>query len=156
MTRKNWNLKRPISMPDALRMGKDFAREEHNLSVERLADFMGVSHDSQYKYMATGRLPAILIPAFEQACGRHFVTEFLATTAGKLLVDMPKGRKGSPSDLLDVNTSCAAALQLLTSFYANPTPENATTTMAALRIHMEQVGYHQHNVATYATPELDL
>lgn len=155
MTRRNWKLKRPTSMPEALRMGKDFAREEHNRSVERMADFMGVSHDSQYKWIATGRLPAILIPSFEQACGYHFVTEWLATSAGKLLIDMPKGRKGSPADVLDVNTSCAAALQLLTNFYANPNPADADATLAALRAHMEQVAYHQHNVASYANPELE-
>ena len=28
-------------------------------------------------------------------------------------------------------------------------------TLAALRLHLEQVAYHHHNVAQYATPELE-
>ena len=30
-----------------------------------------------------------------------------------------------------------------------------TYTLAALRLHLEQVAYHHHNVAAYATPELE-
>ena len=33
-------------------------------------------------------------------------------------------------------------------------PQEAPT-LAALRLHLEQVAYHHHNVAQYATPELE-
>ncbi len=155
MTKRNWKRARPTSMTEALRLCKEFAQERSNLSIERIADRMGATHDSLYKWLASGRLPAILLPAYEYACGCHFVSEWLGASAGKLVIDMPKGRKGTPSDLMDVNTSCAAALQLLTSFYANPAAADADATLAALRSHMEQVAYHHHNVATYTNPELE-
>jgi hypothetical protein len=142
-------------MIDALRLSKEFAQAKKNHGIERLADLMGVSHDSLYKWLATGRLPAILIPAYELACGCTFVSAWLATSAGKLVIDMPKGRKASTLEVVEVNTSCAAALALLTAFYSHPDKADPEATLAALRYHMEQVGYHHHNVSAYATPELE-
>jgi acetylornithine/succinyldiaminopimelate/putrescine aminotransferase len=156
MLRKRWKPEqRPTSATHAMRLGKERALIVLNLSTERIADLMGVTHDSLYKWLATGRMPAILIPAFELACGCNYVSQWLSTSAGKLVIDMPKGRKGSTADVMEVNTSCAAALALLTAFYDDPTAENAKATQTALRIHLEQVAYHHHNVASYATPQLE-
>ncbi len=155
MTRRNWKRVRPNSLVEALRLCKEYAQERQNLSIERIADRMGATHDSLYKWLATGRLPAILIPAYEHACGCAFASEWLATSAGKLVIDMPTGRKVGTADLLAVNSSCAAALQLLTAFYADPTAADTDATLAALRGHLEQVAYHHHNVARYAAPELE-
>lgn len=155
MTRRNWKLARPASMVEALRLCKEFAQDKKNLSIERIADLMGVTHDSLYKWLATGRLPSILIPAYELACGCNFASAWLVTSAGKLVIDMPRGRKASTADVVDVNTSCAAALALLTAFYAKPDGADTEATLAALRHHLEQVAYHHANVASYTTPELD-
>ena len=155
MSRRVWKNVRPNSLVHALRLCKEFAQDRHNLSVERIADRMGVSHDSLYKWLATGRLPAILIPAYELACGCHYVSEWLAASSGALVVPMPTGRKAEGTELLDMNSSCAAALQLLTQFYAAPQAADTEATLAALRLHLELVAYHHHNVAQYATPELE-
>lgn len=155
MTRRNWKRVRPTSLLDALRTCKDFALERHQLSVERIADRMGASADSLYKWLATGRMPAVLIPPYELACGCNFVSVWYATAAGKLVIDMPTGRKAGAADVMSVNSSCASALQLLTSFYADPARADAEATLAALRAHMELVTYHHHNVAQYQAPELE-
>jgi transcriptional regulator with XRE-family HTH domain len=155
MTRRNWKRVRPTSLIEALRLCKEYAHERRNLSIERIADRMGVTHDSLYKWLAGGRLPAILIPAYELACGCSFVSEWLAASAGKLVIDMPTGRKCGTEDLLTVNSGCAAALQLLTAFYADPASADTDATLSALRGHLEQVAYHHQNVARYAAPELE-
>lgn len=156
MTRRNWKSARPASLIEALRLCKEFAQERHNLSIERIADRMGASHDSLYKWLATGRLPAILLPTFELACGCCFASVWLATSAGKLVINMPSGRTASPSDLMQLNTGWAAALQLLTDFHANPQKANAEDTLAALKDHLTQVAHHHANVANCGTPELPL
>lgn len=155
MTRRVWKNVRASSMVEALRLCKEYAQAKSNLSIERIADRMGATHDSLYKWLATGRLPAILIPAYEHACGCHFVSQWLAASTGKLLVDMPTGRAVNQADLVAVNASCSAALTLLTSFYADPAGADTEATLCALRAHMEQVAFHQHNVAQYSTPELE-
>ena len=155
MTHAPLKRQRANSLTHAMRLCKEHAQVKRHLSVERIADRMGVTHDSLYKWLATGRMPAILIPAFELACGCHYVSEWLAASADRLVVDMPTGRKAEGTELLDMNSSCAAALQLLTQFYAAPHAADPEATLAALRLHLEQVAYHHHNVATYATPELE-
>jgi hypothetical protein len=155
MTRKNWKRVIPKSATEAIRFGLMRAKEEKNLSTEGVSNHMGQSHDSMYKWAATGRMPAILIPAFELACGCNFVSTWLATSAGKLVVDMPTGRTATQADMVELNSGFAAALQLLTNFYADPAHCDAAQTLAALTCHLQQVAYHQHNVAQYTHPELD-
>lgn len=155
MTRRNWKRVHPNSLVDALRLCKEFAQEKSNLSIERIADRMGVSHDSLYKWLATGRLPAILIPTFEHACGCHFASCWLAASAGKLAIDMPTGRTATQTDMVELNSSFGAALQLLSDFHAAPGKADAAATLAALTSHLQQVAYHHANVAQHTTPELD-
>ncbi len=157
MTRRNWKNVRAHSLVHALRLCKEYAQQRPSkpLSVERIADLMGESVDSLYKWLANGRMPANLILSYENVCGCHFVTDWYAAAAGRLVVPMPTGRKAEGTELLDMNSSCAAALQLLTTFYATPQVADTEATLAALRLHLEQVAYHHNNVAQYATPELE-
>ncbi len=155
MTRRNWKRVRPISAVDALRLCKEYAQETKNLSVERIADRMGVTHDSLYKWLATGRLPFILIPAYELACGCHFASEWAAASAGKLVINMPSGRAVTQGDLVELNSCFGAALQLLADFYNAPARADASQTLAALTTHLSQVAWHHANVGQFANPELE-
>jgi hypothetical protein len=146
---------RPASVTEALRLSKEFALERQNLSVERIADRMGASHDSLYKWLANGTLPLIKLPAFELACGCHLASEFLAIAAGKVLVDLPTGRSGKPADMVELNTGFAQALQMLTDFYTHPAQMDAAEVAAALTRHLQEVAHHRANVAQCANPELD-
>lgn len=154
MSRRNWKQVRANSATHALRLCKEYAQDKHNLSIERIADRMGVTHDSLYKWLATGRLPFILLPAFEHACGCHFASEWAAASAGKAVISLPTGRAMTQSDLVELNTGFAAALRLLADFYNAP-GKDPTETLAAMRNHMEQVAWHQANVAQFSTPELE-
>lgn len=155
MSRRNWKQVRANSLTEALRLCKEFAQDRANLSVERIADRMGASHDSLYKWLATGRLPAILIPAYELACGCHFVSEWLTASAGRMVVAVPTGRKVAQAELVELNSGFAQALQLLTDFYANPARADAQATASALTQHLQQVAWHRANVAQHITPELE-
>ncbi|HEY0954007.1 MAG TPA: hypothetical protein VGE36_04570 [Roseateles sp.] len=156
MTRRNWKSYQPASLRDALQACKDFALERHNLSVPLIAQRMGLAdHWAIYKWLDSGRMPAVLVPAFEHACGCCFVTRWLAATSNKLLVDMPRGAAPKPGDLVALNTGCARALQLLTDFYASNGAADPAAVLEALRTHLEEVAFHHKNVAGYATPELE-
>ncbi len=156
MTRRNWKRWQPATLRDALKGCKDFALERHNLSVERIAERMGLEdHWALYKWIANARMPAVLLPAYEHACGINLVARWMAATDGKLLVDMPRGRQAQPADMVELNTGFAQALQLLTDFYAGGEQADANATLEALRNHLQQVAAHQLNVAGFAEPELD-
>jgi transcriptional regulator with XRE-family HTH domain len=155
MTRRNWKQARPNSAIDALRLCKEYAQEKKNLSIERIADRMGVTHDSLYKWLAAGRLPFILLPAFEHTCGCHFASEFAVASAGKVVISIPTGRAVTQGDLVELNACFGAALQLLADFYSAPGKADATETLAALTNHLQQVAWHHANVGTFANPELE-
>lgn len=155
MSRRDWKRERATSATHAMRLCKEFAQERRQLSVERIADRMGATHDSLYKWLATGRMPLIVIPAYELVCGVNFVSVWLASTGGKLVIDMPTGRKAGAADVMELNTSCAKALPLLTAFYADPATTDVDATLAALREHLELAAFHHRNVAQYQAPQLE-
>lgn len=151
---RNWKSVQPTSLRHALELCKEFARERRSMSVERLADALGLpDHFALYKWISTGRMPANLIRPYEAACGVTFVSKWLAVSSGKLLVDVPCGRKITDNDLAMMHSSFAMALQMLTELYSGRSDVEAT--MAALTVHIEACAWHRANVAQHATPELD-
>ena len=152
--RRNWKRLQPISLRHALELCKEHARERLNRSVERIADEMGITdHWTVYKWLQTGRIPANLIRPFEAACGMDYVSRWVAASAGKMLVDIPIGRRLQNADVVSLHNGFGAALQLLTDFYGDKADPEAT--IAALTAHLEDVSWHRANVVQFATPELD-
>lgn len=151
-----WNKRQPSSLRDAMEMCKDFAREVHNMSIERIADRMGVMDKwSLYKWFQNGRMPVSLIQPFEFACGINYVTRWLASSDNKLLVDVPKGKLHGKDDMVQLNTSFAAALDLLNTFYEGGGTADPQATLAALKNHLTQASYHHANVQACIQPELE-
>ena len=153
MAKRNWKKHRSTSLTSAIRDCKDFALDVHGRSVAHLADLSGQTEDSIYKWMSSGRLPAIVIKPFELACGCSFITDFLAASGDRLVIDMPKGRTVGQSDLVELNTTFAQAFKLLNDFYNGKADQEET--QAAIKLHLEQFAWHHHNVATHANPELE-
>lgn len=152
-TRRNWRNVRPNSLVHALRLCTEYALDRHNLSVSRIADRMGVSLECLYKWLGSGRLPAVQLPTFELACGCSYASTWLATSAGKYVIDQPKGSKQHATDMVEFNSSFANALQLLNDFHAGKT--SAEATLQALQAHVEKAVWHHANVAAHRNPELE-
>lgn len=155
MTRRRWKRQQPTSLRNALELCKEYAREVHNLSVERLVERMGIAdHWTLYKWISSGRMPAVMIPAYEQACGINYVTQWMSAAAGKLLIDVPTGRKSHAQDLNSLQGELTAAMGALLSFHNGK--QDADTTLAAVRLAMQGLGWHHGNVAQHAQPQLEL
>lgn len=153
-TSRNWKRVQPTSLRHALELSKDHARECLNLSVERIADLMGLpDHFYLYKVLQSGRLPATLIRPFEAACGIDLVSRWIAASAGKLLVDIPTGRKLKGTDVVALHSSFSTALQLLTALYEGKADQ--AEVLEALQAHLVDVAWHRQNVIQFTEPELD-
>lgn len=151
--KKNWKSYRPISLLDATRACKDFAADRKNLSVERIADLMGITADLLYKWLSNGRMPAVLIPTYEHICGVAFVSDWLSHAAGRMTLPVPVGR----ADASDVNTLQSVLHQAtgaLIEFYQ--TKRDAPSTQHALMAGMETLAFHHANVGKFDQPELEL
>ena len=154
--RKFWKAYQPTSCRDALHQCKTFAQEVRNLSVERIADQMGLpDHWALYKWIENGRFPFVLIPAYEAATGINLPSRWLAATGRKLLVDMPIGKAADAGDLVQLGTGFQQAVQLLSDFYKSNGAQPAAPVLEALRAHLESVAHHHFNVSGFSQPELD-
>jgi thymidine phosphorylase len=114
---------------------------------------MGVTHDALYKWLATGKMPASLIPAYEMACGIDYVSRWLAISAGKLVIDIPTGKTAKPGDIQELQDILNSAMGNLIRFYSGRA--QADETLAAIQSAMEGLALHRGNVAKHAHPELD-
>lgn len=153
MTRKNWKHERAISLRRGMELNVQHAREKLNRSVDRIADLMGMpSHFTLYKYLESGRMPAILIPAFENACGAHFVTQYLATSANRMLVEIPTGRRATHKELNEVSAYTNQVMGMLIDFYEGRCEQEEVE--GALTTLIEDLAHQRGNVAKHQQPEL--
>lgn len=155
MTPRQWKRLHPQTLRDALKLCQQHAKERHNHSIERLAALMGLEdHWVLYKWIANGRMPALLIPAFEQACGINLVSRWLAGSGGKLLIEVPSGRTSSAQDIQSLQAVLHEATGALLTFYSDNT--EACATLAAIQAGLEELAWHRGNVQQHAHPQLEL
>lgn len=148
--------KRPsaTSLKDALAISVDWALEKNSRGIKRVAALMGENPDTLYKWLGSGRLPANLIPVFENACGCHFVTEYLGHAAHKLVVDMPTGKAVREIDVVELQVGFADAMALLIRHWQGQA--TAEETVAALTQTMGGLAWQRENVGKGIAPELPL
>lgn len=154
MTRKRWKPVQPASMQHAIRLCLDYALHKHNRSVARVAELIGTSEWTIYKWMTDGSIPSKRIRPFEFACDATFITHYIATSAQKLVIDIPAGRAGSQDELLDLQNQLNDAVSLLTRFYRGEA--EAADVLQGVTLAMQQLAGHRENVRKHDAPELAL
>ncbi|MEZ1436950.1 hypothetical protein ACTORR_24035 [Pseudomonas sp. SAR267] len=155
MSPRQWKRVQPNNLRDALKLCQQHAKERFNHSIERIAALMGLEdHWTLYKWIANGRMPAVLIPAYEQACGISLVTRWLASSGGKLLIDVPAGRTASAHDIQTLQTTLHDATGQLMAFYSDNV--EAAAALAAIQAGLEELAWHRGNVQQHAQPQLEL
>lgn len=154
MTRKRWKPAQPQSMQHAIRLCLDYALHKHNRSVARVAELIGTTEWSVYKWMSEGSIPSVRIRPFEFACDATFITHYIATSAQKLVIDIPAGRAGSQDELLDLQNQLNDAVSLLTRFYRGEA--EAADVLQGVTLAMQQLAGHRENVRKHDAPELAL
>lgn len=155
MSKHNWKRIQPTSLRHALELCKDYAKERYNLSVERIAERMGLTdHWAIYKWIQTGRIPANMIRAYETVCGINYATRWLAASDGSLLIDIPTGRNTTAEDIQALQGVLNDTVGQLLHFYAGRA--EAADTQAAIHQAMEGLAWHRGNVEKHLQPELEL
>jgi hypothetical protein len=141
-------------MQHAIRLCLDYALHKHNRSVARVAELIGTTEWSVYKWMSEGSIPSVRIRPFEFACDATFITHYIATSAQKLVIDIPAGRAGSQDELLDLQNQLNDAVSLLTRFYRGEA--EAADVLQGVTLAMQQLAGHRENVRKHDAPELAL
>lgn len=150
---RNWNKVIPTSHIESLRLCKDYAKQKHNLSIERIADEMGVTGDALYKWLANGTMPLNRIRSYQLACRCSFVSRYMAYSDGNLIIPIPPGKDIDDTLMMELNQSFHGAMDYLSKFYAGKA--TADETMDALIAHMQATGWHHANVQKHTQPEFE-
>jgi hypothetical protein len=155
MARTSLLKRNAVSIPHAIELCLEVARQKHNFSVDRVADGMGLANKWViYKWMESGRLPALMIRPLEQTCGADFVTRYLGHSAHKLLIDIPTGRKVKAVDINQLQASFTQSVSLILAFYEGGA--NQAETLSSLTQLLEGVAWHHQNVEQHSQPQLEL
>lgn len=153
MSRRNWKKVRANNLRHSMELCLEFAREKQNLSVDRVADLMGLpSKWTLYKWLENGRIPAVLIRPFEHACGADYMTLYIAASSNRLVIDIPSGRKATNTEVNELQGSFSEAMGLLIRFYQGQSA--AEDTITALNHVMGGIAWHSENVSKSQAPEL--
>lgn len=142
------------SLRGAFEQDKQLALVRHRRGVERIAELMGVEAHVLYKWMESGRMPAICLPAWEHATSGSSVIRYLASQGHRLVLDIPTGRDVIASDITGLQRITHEAVGALLAFADGN--KSADDTMAALLHAMGALAWHRENVRKNTTPELDL
>ena len=153
--KRNWKRVRPTSLLHALELCVEYARDVHNLSVERIADRMGeTTHHALYKWLAEGGMPMRKLRPFEHACGCKYASRWVAMSGDLLTIDIPTGRSATCADVMALQETLNDAVGALLQFYQGKlSPDEVLTSVTA---GMEGLAFHRENVKKHDQPELDL
>lgn len=152
MSRKNWRTVQPRDLRDAMDLCLQYAKAKHNRSVDTVSELMGVNKWTLYKWIAETDMPARLIKPFEHACGTDFVSRWMVVSSGKLVIDIPKGKKCGADDIQALQANYHDTVGKLMRFYADLS--DVDDTLAAIQSTLEQTSWHRGNVEKYRQPEL--
>jgi hypothetical protein len=131
------------------------ALTRHRRSTDHVAADMGLANKwVLYKWIESGRLPAVLIRPFENACRADHVTRYLAHAAHRLIITIPTGRLPVATDLAALQAATHEATGALINFAAGKA--DAAEVIATVTAAMEQLAWHRENAARAAQPELEL
>jgi hypothetical protein len=152
MTARLWKKVIARILSHAFQLCKEYALNKQNMSVERIADRIGSSPDTLYKYLADARMPAHKIIAYETACNALFITQYLAHSHGCLLVKIPSGRAAEHVEINELQKFMNEVVGQLLDITANKgDAEEAQEQIMAL---MQDLAFHKSNIEKLKQPEL--
>lgn len=99
-------------------------------------------------------MPIHKIRQFEEFCGIHYVSEYLCSAAGKVVINIPVGKKASVEDLAEMHAGFAEAITLLSRHYLDGGPVDET--ISALSHSLKQIAFHRQNAMKHSQPELEI
>lgn len=152
--RRNWSRWHPTSLQEAVEGCVHFAQDKHRLSVDRLADLVGTTRWTIYKWIESGSIPAKTIAGFEAHCHCHYITAYLASSARRVLIELPTGRGASQRDIHETQTACTSAVGLLLNFASGKAEKQET--IDALTVAIERLATERAHVQMHDQPELCL
>ncbi|MCP2041440.1 hypothetical protein L1281_002040 [Neisseria sp. HSC-16F19] len=149
---RNIRQAKATSLDHAIALTKRYAKERR-LPSKVMADLMGVELKTYYRWLLDNTMPLNRVAQFEALAGCRFISEYLCVMHGdKVVIDIPRGRKGKTADVARVQSQTAAAIALLARWHEDG--NGVEETIAALTQVLSLLAYQRENVKKAETPEL--
>jgi len=152
MRARNWKAVRPLDLRDAFQWDVRFAKEQYNRSIDNVADLMGHKKWTVYKWIDEADMPTKYIKSFEHACGIDYVSRWLVESNGKIIIDVPRGKKCGPVDVQVLQVASHQMVGEVMRFYSELSDVDAA--LAAIQTSLEHTSWHRGNIEKYRQPEL--
>ena len=143
----------PSSLRAAFEADKAHALKHRRLNVERLAELLGTTPATLYKWIETDSMPCRALIAWQHLTGANNVVRYLASREGAVVLPVPPGRSVTAEDINELQTVLTAAPAALLDLKAGRIDRDAC--VAALTGGMESLAWHRANVERYEQPELE-
>jgi len=97
------------------------AKIERCRDIQDIAKAMGLpNHWVLYKWIETARIPALMVPSFEDACGAAFLSQSLAEASGLIAIKAPTAQAATAVDWAQANVLVAKAMADAAASIADP------------------------------------
>lgn len=153
MTRRNSNPV-PTSMRAAFEADKAHALKRRRLNIERLAELLGTTPATLYKWIETDSMPVRVLIAWQHLTGSNHVIRYLASREGAVVIQIPPGRDVTAEDIHDLQMVLSAAPGALLRLKKGEITRDEC--LGALTSGMESLAWHRANVEKSDQPELEL
>jgi hypothetical protein len=144
----------PNSLRMAFELDKSHANKHRRLSVERLAELMGTTPATLYKWIEQETMPAKAVLAWQHLTGAINVARYLAAAEGAVVITVPIGRATTSDDVHALQATLHGATGALLDFMAGHMDREST--LGKLGVGLESLAWHRENVRKADQPELDL
>ena len=144
----------PTSLRGAFEQDKAHALARHRLNIERLAELMGATPATLYKWLETDAMPINRLAAWAHLTGSDCVVRYLAASGHKVVIDIPHGHTADAADVQGLQTTLNSAVGALLDFHAGRLDRDAC--IAAITGGLEVLAWHRENVRKNDQPELEL
>ena len=152
MSRRNSNPV-PTSLRSAFEADKAHALKRRRLNVERLAELLGTTPATLYKWIETDSMPVRALIAWQHLTGASNVVRYLASREGAVVIHIPAGRAASAGEVHALQAALNAAIGALLDYLGGKLDRDST--LGLLTTGLETLAWHRANVEKADQPELE-
>lgn len=127
---------------------------KRRLNVERIAELLGTTPATLYKWLETDSMPVRALLGWQHLTGANHVVRYLASREGAVVIQIPTGRTPDADDVHILQATLNGAVGALLDFMAGKADREQC--MGKLSTGLESLAWHRANVEKTEQPELEL
>lgn len=144
----------PQSLRAAFELDKEHALKHRRLNIERIAELLGTTPATLYKWLETDSMPVRALLGWQHLTGATHVVRYLASREGAAVIQIPAGRMPDAADVHILQATLNVAVGALLDFIDGKADREQC--MGKLSTGLESLAWHRANVEKTEQPELEL